>query len=193
MAMYNSLDFPIQNSGTLSAHVLSLGFKRFLSFAEHVRTLSYGRIADSHDVLAVIREQKGTCSSKHLLLASLAHECGHPDIRLTVGIYQMSEDNTPGVGPALGRAGLKCIPEAHCYLKYKGSRYDFTGLEKGKSSPFDTISLEQYVNPVDLAEVKNTLHRQEIEKFASRLGLAPGAVWEIREDCIKVLSEKWKN
>jgi hypothetical protein len=193
MPMHNSLDFPIQNNGKLSACVLSLGFKRFLPFAEYVRALGYGRTSDSHDVLAGIREKKGTCSSKHLLLASLAHECGHEDIQLTIGIYSMSEDNTPGVGPVLEQAGLKCIPEAHCYLKYKNSRYDFTGLEKGLSSPFDALSLEQDVEPVNMAEVKNTLHRQEIGKFARRLKLDPGAVWEIREACIKVLSEKWIN
>jgi hypothetical protein len=185
------LDFPIQNCGKLSAYVLDLGFERFLPFAEYVRALGYGRTTDAHEVLTVMREQKGTCSSKHLLLASLAHECGHMDIHLTVGIYQMCEDNTPGVGEVLKRAGLKSIPEAHCYLGYKDSRHDFTGLKNGVSSPFDALSLEQIVTPADLTEVKNTLHRQEIDKFATRLKLDPDVIWEIREACIKVLSEKW--
>jgi hypothetical protein len=193
MMMNNILDFSIQNCGLLCTCVLDLGFKRFLPFAEYVRALGYGRPLNPDDVLAVVREKKGTCSSKHLLLASLAHECGHPDIRLTVGIYQMREDNTPGVGVVLEQAGLKCIPEAHCFLRYKDNRYDFTGLTNGNSSPFDTMSLERDVNVADLAEVKNMLHRQEIRKFAGRLKLDADAVWKIREDCIKVLSEKWKN
>jgi len=193
MMVHHFPDYPIQNCGKLSAYVLNLGFRRFLPFTEYVCALGYGRTSDSHDVLAVVREQKGTCSSKHLLLASLAHECGHEDIRLTIGIYQMCEDNTPGVGEVLERTGLKSIPEAHCYLRYKDSRYDFTGLKNGISSPFDSLSLEKVVTPADLTEVKNTLHRQEIDKLARRLQLAPDAVWRIREDCIKVLSEKWKN
>jgi hypothetical protein len=193
MKTNNSLDFSIQNCGKLSDYVLNLGFKRFVPLAEYVRALGYGRTSNSQDILAVVREQKGTCGSKHLLLASLAHECGHTDIQLMVGIYQMCEDNTPGVGEVLERAGLKSIPEAHCYLRYKDSRYDFTGLKNGISSPFDSLSLEQVVTPSDLAEVKNTLHRQEIGKFARRLKLDPDAVWRIREACIKVLSEKWIN
>jgi hypothetical protein len=191
--MRKTLDFPIQNCGKLSAYVLHLGFERFLPFAEYVCSLGYGRPSGFGDVLAVVRKKKGTCSSKHLLLASLAHECGHTDIHLVVGIYQMCEGNTPGVGEVLEKAGLTSLPEAHCYLKYKDIRYDFTGLEKGIASPFDLLVLEHDVTPADLAEVKNTLHRQEIGKFARRLKMDPEALWKIREDCIKVLSAKWKN
>jgi hypothetical protein len=33
-----------------------------------------------------------------------------------LGIYEMHERNTPGVGAVLEREGLSGIPEAHCYL-----------------------------------------------------------------------------
>jgi hypothetical protein len=185
----NFPDFPIQNNGKLSAYVLGLGLKRFLPFAEYVRALGYGRTSGSGGVLALLFEQKGTCSSKHLLLASLAHECGYKDIQLTVGIYQMCEDNTPGVGVILEQAGLTGLLEAHCYLKYRGKRYDFTGLSKGKSSPFDSFIYEQAVSPHELYEIKNRIHRDEIGKFARLMKLDPDAVWEIREACIKALGK----
>jgi hypothetical protein len=43
----------------------------------------------------VLAEQRGTCSTKHALLRRLAIEQGL-DIALVLGIYEMTERNTPG-------------------------------------------------------------------------------------------------
>ena len=86
--MQNLLNFDIEPNGVLSTAVLAAGFSSFESFAKYVRSLPYGRIEPSNDGLAVLREKRGTCSSKHQLLALLAHECGHTEISLTIGIYE---------------------------------------------------------------------------------------------------------
>ena len=39
-----------------------------------------------------------------------------------LGIYEMSDRNTPGVGRVLTAHGLSYIPEAHCYLRCQGER-----------------------------------------------------------------------
>jgi hypothetical protein len=184
-----NIDFLIQDQGNLSSAILKLGFKKLLPFAEFIRSLPYGRVSDSQNIIAVVNERKGTCSSKHLLLASLAHECGYTDIHLMAGIYKMSEKNTPGVGRILRDVGLVYIPEAHCYLEFQGKRFDFTGLKTGEESPFHSLISEQ---PVPLSKLKGTkeiLHRTEIAKFAKRFNLDPKRVWETREECIKALAK----
>jgi hypothetical protein len=190
MADYQDIDFPIENKGYLAVSVLRLGYTHFLDLANFIRSLPYGRTSDTQNVLAVINEKRGTCSSKHVLLTALAHECGHGDIQLMVGIYKMCEENTPGVGKLLKEAGLSYLPEAHNYLLFNTKRYDFTGLKEGKSSPFDSLFFEQSVNVGELFQIKKALHQAEISKFAEQLKLDAQNIWKIREACIQVLSTR---
>jgi hypothetical protein len=53
-----------------------------------------------NDILAVLNERRGPCSTKHALLKALADEQGLP-IRLMLGIYEMNARNTPGIGRVL--------------------------------------------------------------------------------------------
>jgi hypothetical protein len=48
-------------------------------------------------------------SLSHQLLAAVAQDCGHSEVQLTVGIYEMSEENTPGVGTVLN-ANSNAVP-----------------------------------------------------------------------------------
>src|SRR5713101_4597563 len=121
------LDFSIDGTGPLSRDARSRGYRRFAELAETVRSLPYGRPRDSEDVLAVLEEARGTCSSKHRYLSALAHECGHTEVKLMLGLFAMSDNNTPGVGAALRAAGIEAIPEAHCYLMCGERRFDYTG------------------------------------------------------------------
>jgi hypothetical protein len=113
--MKNPLDFDIGDS-SLCREVKQFGFVRFGVLAEHVRALPYRRV-ESRDVAAVLRECCGTCSTKHRLLALVAHESGRLEVQLTIGIYEMSARNTPDVAGVLRSASLPFIPEAllpHC-------------------------------------------------------------------------------
>lgn len=184
------IDFKIKDKGFVSSYVLSLGFTKFLSLAHHIRDLPYGRVVQSDSVISVIKEHRGTCSSKHLLLATLSSEAERDDIQLMVGIYQMSEKNTPGIGTVLQESGLSFIPEAHCYLKVGDIRYDFTGLKEGETSPFESLLYEKCVLPYDLYKIKERLHRTEIIKFALQLNLNSQRVWNVREACIRNLSAR---
>jgi hypothetical protein len=182
------LDFPLTGSGPLSSAVRALGVKRFAEIAELIRALPYGRVAYDNDQSAILRERKGTCSSKHQFLAALAHECGRIDVSLTIGLYEMSERNTPGVGSILAAARVDAIPEAHCYLIYQGQRYDFTGLASGQSSPFDSLIDERSVAPHDLPSVKLAYHQEAIARWATKVGLGFERAWQLREECIASLA-----
>jgi hypothetical protein len=165
-----------------------LGFISFDQLAEHVRLLTYERTVNSQDPAAVLREGRGTCSSKHRLLAAVAQDSGRFDVKLMIGIYEMSEDNTPGVGSVLSAASITSIPEAHCYLSVQGDRLDFTGLAPGTLSPFTALIAESVVSPPDLTETKSRLHRQALDAWARAHGTTAELAWATREACIAALS-----
>jgi len=62
----------------------------------------------------------------------------------------------------LHAASLPWIPEAHCYLAVDGERFDFTGLARGSSSPFNALLSEHVVLPDELPQSKLRLHMQAI-------------------------------
>ena len=88
---------PLHDVGPVSTEFIVHGLIDFQAAGRALQRLPYGRTVDRADFRAVLREGKGTCSTKHALLAALAHEQGLPVI-LTLGIYAMHERNTPGVG-----------------------------------------------------------------------------------------------
>lgn len=182
------LQFQISGQSELSHDVRVRGFTSFRQLAEYVRALPYGRITESEDPCAVLHEKRGTCSSKHQLLAAVAQASGHAEIQLTVGIYAMCEENTPGVAATLNTAGVTSIPEAHCYLSVEGERLDFTGLAAGNSSPFAALISESVVCPFRLREIKAELHAQALTEWASVRGTTAEWAWSVREACIAALA-----
>lgn len=186
--MQDLLNFPIRAANALSTVALGRGFSVFNQLAEHVRALPYGRVSSNADPLAVLLEERGTCSSKHQLLAAVAHECGHTEVQLIVGIYEMCEQNTPGVGEVLRTASYSCIPEAHCYLMVADNRFDFTGLAAGTQSPFKSLLEEHVVSPKDLWQMKPRLHIQALETWAVTVGTTAVKAWATREACIAALA-----
>jgi hypothetical protein len=182
------LQFRISGRSVLCDAVRSRGFESFDRLAEHVRDLPYGRTANTEDPLAVLLQGRGTCSAKHQLLAAIAQDCGHSEVQLTVGIYAMSEENTPGVGTVLNAASLTSIPEAHCYLSIEGERFDFTGLPVGNSSPFEVLIAEYDVSPPHLQHIKVGLHKDAIAAWSKDHGISKEAAWATREACISALS-----
>jgi hypothetical protein len=184
------LRFLISGNSALCEEIRSRGFDSFEHLAEHVRKLPYRRTANTGDPLAVLRQGGGTCSAKHQFLATVAQDCGHSEVQLIVGIYEMSEDNTPGVGTVLNAASLTSIPEAHCYLSVEGERFDYTGLSAGSSSPFAALLAEYTVSPTNLSQVKVELHKRAIAAWAKDRSISKEAAWATREACIAALAPK---
>src|SRR6266850_7246900 len=132
---------PLTSDGPVTRLFRTAGVRDFAAAAHYIWELPYGRIADRNELGLVLSEGRGTCSTKHALLAELARE-QDISVQLTLGIYEMSERNTPGVGQVLNKYGLSYIPEAHCYLRYKGERIDVTGVPTG-AEPIDELLYEE--------------------------------------------------
>jgi hypothetical protein len=187
-AFPNLLAFPLRRGDPLCEAVIAAGFERLDQLAEHLQGLPYRRPAQPAHPLAVLREGCGTCSGKHQLLARLALASGRYDIVLTVGVYDMDADNTPGVGDVLAAAGVSSLPEAHCYLTVDHQRLDYTGLPRGRRSVFAALVQEHFPRPDDLFERKAAVHRQALAAWALKQGWDQAAAWSLREACIAALS-----
>lgn len=181
-------EFAVSAATPVGAAFLAAGWPTFWAAAAYVRDLPYARPLAT-DALAVLREGRGTCSTKHALLAELAHAHGRDDVDLAVGIFMMCDANTPGVGAVLARFGLETVPEAHCWLRVgRDHRVDLTGLAAGEESPFDALADERVVAPADLARWKRAYHHRAITEWAERWGFSAERVWTAREACIAALT-----
>ncbi|HVN29836.1 MAG TPA: hypothetical protein VMT64_15175 [Candidatus Binataceae bacterium] len=180
----------LEACGEASAQFIALGIEDYRDAARFVNQLPYGRNADRADFRLVIPEHRGTCSTKHALLAALAIE-QHLPVHLTLGIYEMSERNTPGVGAVLDSHSLKFVPEAHCYLMYDAKRIDVT---RSAASPTEAIARflhEETITPPQIGEYKVGMHQRFMREWVARTMPQRSweQVWKIREECIAALTE----
>jgi len=180
-------------AGETSAVFMSGGVLDYRSAARFVSHLPYRRNSTVGDPLIVMRENCGTCSTKHALLRRLASEQGL-DVALTLGIYEMHERNTPGVGPTLAKYGLASLPEAHCYLRYRGKRIDVT---RAACRPAEAIAQFLHEEDIDAEQIgvyKTTLHREFLRRWTAESGAGSGRgleeLWRIREECVAALSSE---
>jgi hypothetical protein len=183
-------DRPFSATGPLTARFQAAGVRDFAGAARHLLTLPYGRITDREKFWLVLEEGRGTCTTKHALLAELAREQAI-DVQLTLGIYEMHERNTPGVGRVLSAHGLTYIPEAHCYLLHQGRRIDITGVPPG-ADPIERFLYEEPITVEQIGPYKIELHQRFLRNWITRTVKARGRsleeIWRIREACIAALS-----
>ena len=182
---------PLQPGAEVTAHFLALGLTNFHAAARYVQQLPYGRTSDRANCRLVLSEGRGTCSAKHALLAQLAREQG-VDIALTMGIYQMTEHNTPGVGSVLEHYNLPYIPEAHCYLTYHGIRIDVTRSGVTPVEPITVFLYEETITPEQIGAYKIALHQRVLRDWVAGSGCVGTRtfeeIWQIRQACIAALS-----
>jgi hypothetical protein len=178
--------------GDISDAFVRAGVTDYQAAASFISRLPYGRNTIGHDPLIVMRERRGTCSTKHALLRRLAAE-QNVDVALVLGIYEMHERNTPGVGPILNKYGLAALPEAHCYLRFRDYRVDVT--REINAHPTEAITqflYEKDITPEQIDDYKTRLHREFLSRWIAETGNAVGQgldnVWRIREECIAALS-----
>jgi hypothetical protein len=104
----------------------------------------------------------------------------------------MNAHNTPGVGIVLERHRLAGLPEAHCYLRFRGKRIDVTGGGVGQREPILKFLHEEDIVPEQIGQYKARLHRQFLQRWMGESNAAGGRdleeIWQIREECIAALS-----
>lgn len=177
-------DAALNASAPLGVAFAALGVTRLRTAARWVQALPYGRTTDRADWRLVLPERRGTCSTKHALLAALAAEAG-ASVGLVLGVYLMDEATTPGVGAALAAAGLCAVPEAHCVLDAERERLDLTWPGRTEAPSF---VWEEAIRPDQIGAHKVSRHRDFVRTWAAKHGLDAAHVWAAREACIAALS-----
>lgn len=181
---------PFSEDGEISRLARSYGLDTFAATVHHVQALPYGRTTGRSDYRLVLGEGRGTCSTKHALLAALAQENGL-EIDLVLGVYEMTEANTPGVGDELSKHGLPSIPEAHCFLRASHGVIDVTMPEGSPVGAERRFLHEEAISPDDIGAYKTAVHRRVLGDWLHAAGhpeLGLDAAWAIREACIAALS-----
>ena len=180
----------ITSTESISSAFTQLGIVSFEDACAYVRQLPYGRNTTRNNLMDVLAERKGTCSSKHAILRSLAHENRWYHIKLHLVIYAMSEANTPHIGLSLQNHELEYIPEAHCVLSVNGQFLDITNSTSDASNWESDVLSSREIEPADIVSNKILWHREFLDRWIELKDIDYNLdeIWDIRESCIEALS-----
>jgi hypothetical protein len=182
-------DLPLRSAGPVSIEFSKRGILSYREAAHYVGALPYGRNSNRADWRITLTENRGTCGTKHAVLSVLARE-QELSIALTLGVYEMDERNTPGIGSVLRKHHLPYLPEAHCYLSYQGLRVDVTRSGIQPSEPIKRFLYEESISPDQIGSCKVELHQRFLRQWVAVLKNRDWEeIWRVREECIAALNE----
>ena len=186
-----NLDFPITADLPLSIVTRELGISNWKNLVSYIQELPYGRNKNRQDLSLVLKEKKGSCSSKHAFLKAVAQENKQDAVTLILAIYKMNGENT-GIGSVIEATGLSYIPEAHCYLKIENERIDITSSSAAFDNLKEAILSEIEITPDQVATFKVAYHQEYLKNWIEEIQLNKTfeEVWKIRESCIQYLSSQ---
>jgi hypothetical protein len=155
-------DKAITEAGVVSAEFLKLEIHDFQQACRYVHELPYGYNSDRDDLMILFKERRGTCTTKHAVIATLAEELRLP-VRKHIGIYAMTEEVVTGTGQILAEFGLPYIPMIHCFLAYRDYRIDLTeGNRNGKNRPLDEFLYTEKAAPNISGREEYMLYRKAL-------------------------------
>ena len=166
MDHYRNLpDAAINGVGVIASEFVKLGITGFMDACRFVHEMPYGYNSNRDDLLILFKEGKGSCTTKHAVIATLAEELSLP-IRKGIGIYAMSEDIVTGTQPILDDYGLPYIPMVHCFLVHENFRVDLTeGNNNGKNKPLEHFLYTREVTANISAKDEYLLYRNALKDY----------------------------
>jgi hypothetical protein len=184
-------DFTLSANGPVSHAFREKGITAFLQACEYIRSLPYKRNTDKENLLSVLSDGFGTCSTKHALLHLLAAENGHDEVSLVLVLFKMNAANTPAVAATLHAYELPYIPEAHNYLSANGQRFDYTGEGFNPQKIAQSMLQETAITPKQITGFKVQYHRAFLQGWLvehPEIKWSLEELWKIREQCITDLA-----
>ena len=156
-------DAAITDAGPISRAFLARGLTTFIAACRYVHQMPYGTNSTREDPLILFRENRGSCTTKHMAVGLLAEELRLP-IDKHIGIYAMNEALVTGAGRIAADHGLPYIPVVHCYLSDGKARVDLTqGNRNGKNGPIDTFLFTARVRPDISDKEEYRLYRRVLQ------------------------------
>ena len=140
-------DAELNPVGELSKTFLDLGIKTFKDACTYVHNIDYGYNTNYEDRMIFFKEKKGSCTTKHAVIAGLAQELSIP-LYKHVCVYKFTEEITTGTNEILNEFNIPYVPMVHCYLVYGKYKFDLTeGNNNGKKGPIDEYIYSEKVDP----------------------------------------------
>jgi len=187
-------DVEIKDSDTISNEFLQRGVTGFIGACRYIHQLPYGYNSNRDDLLILFREGRGSCTTKHAVIATLAEELVLP-IAKNIGIYRMTEDLVTGTNEILEGFNLPYVPMVHCFLSFRDYRVDLTeGNDNGKNRSIDRFLHTETVIPNISEKDEYLLYRNALkERILVReelKGVDVKHILQAREQGIKLLRSK---
>jgi hypothetical protein len=189
--MHSAFNFRIHDRGEISRQFLERHIADFQHAAQFIRELPYRRNADKANLASVFADGGATCGPKHALLRQLAIENGVSNLKLKLGLFKMSGQNTPAVAKTLAHHNLEFLPEAHNYLRVHRSVLDCTRPDSSAEDFKSDLLLEIEMEPAQIGAPKVAFHQTYLRYWLSQhpeIKLTFPQLWNIREQCIEALS-----
>ena len=166
MDSYDKLpDAELIPAGDLSKKFLDLGLKTFKEACDYVHNIAYGYNSNYDDKMIFFKEKKGSCTSKHAVIAGLAQELRIP-LYKHVCVYKFTEEVTTGVNEVLKKYEIPYVPIVHCFLVYNKYKFDLTeGNYNGKKKPIDDCIHAERVNPFINRKDEYLLFKRVLKEF----------------------------
>ncbi len=137
--------------------------QNFHDACQYVHNLPYGYNSDRDDLLILFKENFGSCTTKHAVIATLSQELGLP-IQKAMVVYAMTEQLVSGSQAILDAYNLPYVPMIHCLLTYEDYRVDLTeGNQNGKNHPIVDLLSSHPVAAHISAKDEYRLYRQALE------------------------------
>lgn len=194
MDSYDNLpDAKITPQGEISKIFLEMGIKSFKEACKHIHEIDYGYNSTYEDDLILFKENKGTCTTKHAIIAGLARELDIP-LHKNVGVYKFTEDITTGAQEILDKYHIPYIPMVHCFLVYDNYRFDLTeGNNNGKKTSIENFVETKEVDPFisrknEYLWYKKVL-KEKILPTDEMKGIKERTLLKAREESIKLLKK----
>jgi len=180
--------------GPVSKMFIDLGITFLQEACRYVHELPYGYNSKSDDLMILFKEKKGTCTTKHAVIGTLAQELALP-VYKNVGIYAMTEEIVSGTNTLLAEFHLPYIPMLHCFLVYEKFRVDLTeGNRNGKNRSIEAFLHVQQVEPNISEKDEYLLYRKALKdvvlKRSELSGIDIKLILHGREEGIKLLKAK---
>jgi hypothetical protein len=195
MDSYDKLpDTEIKSVGELSKKFLDLGIKTFKQACEYVHNADYGVNSNYDDKMIFFKEQKGTCASKHAVIAGLAEELNIPLYKF-VGIYKFTEEISTGTNEILKKYNIPYVPMSHCFLTFKDDfRFDLTekNLNGKKKNPSIFLHEEKvipFISGKDEYLILKKVLKKQILPSKEMEGINEKKILKARSEAIRLLAK----
>jgi hypothetical protein len=155
------------DAGPVSATFLERGIATFHGACAWVQALPYGCNTDTYRAMGLFDDGRGTCVTKHGVIAKLGAECGL-DIQKNLGFYRLDETIVTGVADVLRPHGLTFVPTAHCFLESGSVHVDLTeGNCTGKNILIEEYDFVVRIPAEEDSEVGYRRYRYYLEQYAA--------------------------